>query len=643
MRAALALGIVRAIMATPPTSRPPASRAGANALGQQLQAAFGLHAQGRTAEAEAAAKRILKIAPKEPNALYLLGIIAHQAGDAKTAAQHFEKSYKADRNSVAALSGLGIVRLDQQRHGEAKGLFEKALKLQPGDPMLLNNLGLAQKGAGDLERACRSFEAAFKARPDFAAAALNLGETLGALGRPEAAERVYRSGLARDPGSPELNNAVAALLADRSDIDGALEVIERASADPRGRADPEIVRNHANLLINKNRLGAAEEVLRAGLEARPDAVTLLVDLGDLLRARGGEGETGEARKAEARALYERAASLGETRPETLAQPIALHRMAAALDQLKRYEDSFAYQMRAQSAWKRQAAERGRRYDRTEMARSAERTIEIFSEIPAPRADDPGGSPSTRPIFILGMPRSGTSLAEQILASHPDVFGAGELPTIPELIGAAMAESRSPWPDLARGLSDERRSELAARYLDALPEAAGDAPFVVDKLPPNFWYLGFIRLLFPRATIIHTMRHPIDVCLSIFTQRFSNDLLFDHDLSDLAHYYRQYRRLMDFWEGWEPALIPLSYERMVADQDGETRRLIERLGLAWDDRVLAFHETDRDVLTASRLQVRQPIYSSSVEKWRRYETGLTPLIEALGPLADYQAYLAARGL
>jgi hypothetical protein len=165
--------------------------------------------------------------------------------------------------------------------------------------------------------------------------------------------------------------------------------------------------------------------------------------------------------------------------------------------------------------------------------------------------------------------------------------------------------------------------------------------VVDKLPPNFWYVGFIRLIFPRATIIHTLRNPMDTCLSIFTQRFSNDLLYDHDLGDIAHYYGLYRELMAFWEGWDDRLLPIVYEEMVADQAGQSRALLEGVGLAWDDKVLDFHKTERDVLTASRLQVRQPIYRSSVEKWRRYEHELAPLHEALGPLADYDGYLRAR--
>jgi len=618
--------------------------AGASALGQQLQAAFGLHAQGRVEEAQAAATRILKIAPKEPNALYLLGIIAHQAGDPKSAAQHFEKSYKADRNSVAALSGLGIVRLDQKRYGEAKGLFAKALQLQADDAMLLNNLGLAQKGAGDLTAALESFRAALRAKPDYLTAAFNMGETLMLLGREGEAEQIYREGLRRDPRAPEFNNALAGILASRNRIDEALARLEVAAGEPGGDA-PDILQNLASLLINKNRLEEAEAALRRGLERHPNSIVLRIDLADVLKARGDA-----ARLAEAEALYaDVAESVADGRAPAEDSAMALHRIAKALDATKRYDAAFRFHSRAQAAWKAQAARRGQRYEPAETERLVAETQRVFEALPAPLPpprpdgpDDPGGaSASDRPIFILGMPRSGTSLAEQILASHPDVYGCGELTVIPELVAAAEEETGAAWPEAAARLTAERRADLAGRYLAALPEAARGARHTVDKLPPNFWYLGFIRLLFPKATIIHTLRHPIDTCFSIFTQRFSQDLLFDHDLGDLAHYYRQYRAIMAFWEGWEPDLIPLAYERMVADQAGETRRLLARLTLAWDARVLAFHETEREVLTASRLQVRQPIYTSSVAKWRRYEAGLAPLVEALGPLADYESYLAAR--
>eukprot|EP00752_Nemacystus_decipiens_P015824 g14134.t1 len=604
-----------------------------SALGQQLQAAFQLHAQGRAADAEAAARRILKIAPKEPNALYLLGVLAHQAGDAKAAAQHFEKSYKADRNSVAALAGLGIVRLDQQRYGEAKGLFEKALALQPGDPSLLNNLGLAQKGAGGLDAAAESFRAAVAANPDYSTAVANFADALRGLGRDAEAERALRDALRRAPEDGALNAGLGGMLASAGDMDGALERFETAYRALQGRVDPEVHRNYANVLIYKGRLDQAEALLRDAAGAYPDEVLTLVDLADLLRSRGDP-----ARKEEAQALYRRAAEIGGGLAKP--SPMALHRTAAALERLGRHRDSFRAQQRAQAAWREAAARIGKRYDRAAMEREAGRIRAVFEG--APKADPQIADRrllSDKPIFIVGMPRSGTTLAEQILASHPAVTGAGELPTIPALVQRLQEATGRPWPEAAAHMTPQLADELAQGYLATLPADAADTPHCTDKLPPNFWYVGFIRRLFPGARILHTLRHPLDVGLSIFSQRFGHDLLYDHDLEDIGHYYRLYWDLITFWRRWDPEIETLVYEEMVADQAGETRRLLERLDLPWDERVLAFHETERDVVTASYLQVRQPIYQGSVQKWRRYEAELQPLADALGDLADYEATLA----
>lgn len=604
-----------------------------SALGQQLQAAFQLHAQGRTAEAEAAARRILKIAPKEPNALYLLGVLAHQAGDAKAAAQHFEKSYKADRNSVAALAGLGIVRLDQQRYGEARGLFEKALALQPGDPSLLNNLGLAHKGGGALQAAAQSFRAAVAANPGYSTAVANYADALRGLGRDAEAERALRDALRRAPEDGALNAGLGGLLATAGDMDRALQHLEVAYRALAGRVDPDIHRNYANVLIYKGRLDEAEAVLRDAVAAHPDEALTLVDLADLLHSRGDS-----TRREEAQALYRRAAEVGVALAKP--SPMALHRTAAALERLGRHGESFRFQTRAQSAW-REAAERlGKRYDRAAMEREAAEIQAVFERTPKQESRLADRRLlSNKPIFIVGMPRSGTTLAEQILASHPAVTGAGELPTIPALVQRLQEATGRPWPEAAAHMTPHLADELAEGYLAALPAEAADTPYCTDKLPPNFWYVGFIRRLFPGARILHTLRHPLDVGLSIFSQRFGHDLLYDHDLEDIGHYYRLYWDLINFWRRWDPGVETLVYEEMVADQAGETRRLLERLGLPWDERVLAFHETERDVVTASYLQVRQPIYRGSVQKWRRYEAELQPLADALGGLADYEATLA----
>ncbi len=247
-----------------------------------------------------------------------------------------------------------------------------------------------------------------------------------------------------------------------------------------------------------------------------------------------------------------------------------------------------------------------------------------------------GSDSQRPIFILGMPRSGTTLVEQILASHPRVFGAGELNDLllmgnrlPEVLDAA-----EPFPQCAHLLTREASQDLATQYLDKLARLSCGAERVSDKMPGNFLRVGLIAALFPNARIIHCRRDPQDTCLSIYFQNFEGHHTYAYDLSNLGHYYREYERLMDHWRRVVPTpILDMPYEDVVADQEGMTRRLLEFCDLEWDERCLAFHESERSVHTSSFAQVRKPIYTSSVAKYKRYEKHLGPLRDALGIEAD----------
>jgi hypothetical protein len=234
-----------------------------------------------------------------------------------------------------------------------------------------------------------------------------------------------------------------------------------------------------------------------------------------------------------------------------------------------------------------------------------------------------------PIFIVGMPRSGTSLAEQILASHSLVHGCGELTSMNRLYHTAFNGKSHLGPQVA-GLSEGRRQELARIYLDELAELAGGRPYTTDKMPHNFLHVGFITRLFPNARIIHCERHPLDTCFSIFTNLFTGSHPYAYDLEELGHYYLGYQRMMAYWYEVLPGRIyTLNYERVVADTETEVRKLLEFCGLPFEQACLSFHENKRAVVTVSSTQVRQPIYKSSVEGWRRYENELAPLRAVLG--------------
>jgi hypothetical protein len=230
-----------------------------------------------------------------------------------------------------------------------------------------------------------------------------------------------------------------------------------------------------------------------------------------------------------------------------------------------------------------------------------------------------------------MPRSGTTLTEQIASSHSRVGGAGELRTLGDLM--RRLAGRGGYAEALAGLTRGQSRDLARNYLEALRQIGGPGERITDKMPHNFEDLGLIALLFPNARVVHCMRDPLDTCLSCFTHHFSENHGYNTDLSVLGQYYREYRRIMQHWREVLPLrMLDFSYEALIADQEGKSRELIAFLGLEWEDACLAFHANDRLVSTPSRWQVRQPIYTSSVKGWKKYEKHLGPLFEALGELA-----------
>jgi hypothetical protein len=245
-----------------------------------------------------------------------------------------------------------------------------------------------------------------------------------------------------------------------------------------------------------------------------------------------------------------------------------------------------------------------------------------------------GSDSRLPVFIVGMPRSSTSLVEQIIASHPQAFGAGELEAFSQMaadLPATLNSARS-HPDCVEDLDRVSVQTLSGRHLAYLGTLSQDAERITDKMPPNYLHLGLIHCLFPRAPIIHCQRDPVDTCLSLYMQalNFLGHYPYAYNQTNLGRYYRLYERLMEYWREALPApILEVKYEDMIADHETQIRRIIEFCDLPWDDRCLEFHTTERTVLTASHNQVRRPIYNSAVQRWKKYEKYLEPLLAALG--------------
>ena len=301
-------------------------------------------------------------------------------------------------------------------------------------------------------------------------------------------------------------------------------------------------------------------------------------------------------------------------------------LAKALDDAGDYARAFEHLLKGNALKRRQIS-----YDETGALELLHRIRTVFDSRLLDRFQG-AGHPSPVPVFVLGMPRSGSSLIEQILAGHPQIQGAGELTILEKMEAGGLYEPETlPYPQCISALDAEAFEQIGRSYLSRLPKIEDGKIRMVDKLPGNFLRIGLIRLILPNAKIIHTTRHPIDTCVSCYSKLFTNGLPFTYDLAELGRYYRGYSELMKHWRSVLPpgVMLEVAYEDVVDDLEGQARRLMEHCGVPWDDRCLSFHRTNRPVRTASVVQVRQPLFRSSLGRWRRYESGLGSLLDALG--------------
>jgi tetratricopeptide (TPR) repeat protein len=499
---------------------------------------------------------------------------------------------------AALLAGLG-------RYEASAGRYRDLLSRTPGNGRLHANLGHVLHCLGDFRASIEHCQRAVELEPQLPEAHLHLGNSLLALNALYEAEGAYRAGLGIAPDHAALHTAHA--MAERAvgRLADAEASTRRALAIRPDAADTLALLG--SLAIDHGRFDEAEELLRKALAIDPDLPEALTSLASVRKMSAAD------------APWRDAAERLLARGLPVAHAINLHHA------LGKYYDDIDERAAAfhQHRMGNELARRSRfRYDRAEMTQRVTRILAAFDR-EALAAPQPGAPASERPVFIVGMPRSGTSLTEQILASHPQVHGAGELLY---WIFAADAERAAPPAQRAA-----RIDELGRAYLEGLATEAPDAARVIDKLPVNFRHIGLIHAALPGARFIHLERNSLDTCLSIYFQGFSAAHPYATDFGDLAHYYHEYLRLMAHWRAVLPphSLLEVRYEDLVDDPEGWSRRMLAHIGLLWDPRCLEFHSTDRPVLTASNWQVRQPISKGSVGRWRRYEQFIRPLREALG--------------
>lgn len=493
---------------------------------------------------------------------------------------------------------------------DAEQFWKVAIARSPDYAEAHYNLGVVHYRRCDLDGAARYFARAVSLAPDHAAALNNLAAVLRKQSRLAEAETLLRRAVALEPANAGAHYNLGRILVELGQLDEARERFGRAiELKPRFA---EALRSQGSLAIEFGELTAALEYLDAAIEADPDLGAAYQDRGLIARAVRGAPWTGKLAAAWARR--------GSLPIETA---VALDfAMGKVREELGEYPAAFAAYAEANRL---HYAEHP--FDEASEERGLASTIGAFTpELYAKAAASPAAPPASEtrvPIFVVGMPRSGTTLVEQVLASHPDILGAGELRTLGELAGSLHAGSparadRPAWLGRLRALGEE--------YLTRVGRLSGARRFVVDKMPGNYRYLGLIPLMIPEARIISVRRDPLDTCLSCYATPFREGHEYSSDLRVLARQYLRYRRLMQHWGAVLPSgrLIEVNYEALVADLEGEARRLLGYVGLPWHENCLRFHENRRTARTASVAQVRQPLYASSVARWKRFETQLAPL-------------------
>ncbi len=431
--------------------------------------------------------------------------------------------------------------------------------------------------AGRWAEAARFFRDVVKARPDHAASWANLGALHMQSGDAENAAAALDKALALEPDSVPVLGNLANLRKQLGDNEGAVGFYRQA------------------------------------LVLAPENAQLWHDFTRVKRFRAGDADVTAMERLH-----------GDARLDDQGRMYAAFALAKAHEDMGEFDRAFGYL--AEGNRLRRAT---LRFDIDAERATFERLIRVFdAAFMAARADV--GDPDERPVFVLGMPRSGTTLIEQIVASHSQVFGAGELSDLSDVLGDAVPG----FPEAAAVLPGPSFQEIGKAYVNRVSKLAPGVKRITDKMPRNFLFLGMLALTLPNAKIIHCRRSPMDTCVSCFALHFPYGQEFSYDLAELGAYYRLYRRLMDHWHRVLPGrVLDVTYEDVVTDPEPHARRLIEFCALEWEDACLDFHTSRRQVTTASAAQVREPVHTRSVARWQRFARHLAPLREALGDYAD----------
>jgi tetratricopeptide (TPR) repeat protein len=601
-----------------------------------LSAANAEHAAGRLVEAERLASQVLARMPENTQARLLLGVLTGKTNRDAEALEHLKHVIQANPASFEALFWTSILFRRAKQFEEALTYAKKTVEVRPEDAHGQNNLGLCYLDLLRLDEAVECFRSASAIRPDMAPIQHNLGTALYMLGRDIDSAKAFDRAITLNPRAVDSFLSLGQVMLSQTNPSAAAECARRALSMSAATAAGHLLL--ASALVEDSRPAEAEPHLKRAIQLDPQDAQAQALLGMRFQSLGRFEEANEQlkksmasqpRQGFAYFAYAHNNKITEKdlpRLETMETLVAegglppreldfLHYgLGRSLESLGKYEraiqhfdeaNRIAYRIKFGDA----------EFDRAQYARNFDRIIETFSQDSLDHHQT-RGDPSDLPIVIVGMMRSGTTLTEQILSSHPMVGPAGEDRFWPQNWQRVLGKTPN-------SMAPSSLAAVASDYLKRLDKVAPGFSRVTDKMPANYEFLGPIHLSLPNARIIHMCRNPLDTCISIYTTPNRVPVEFAYNRDNIAFAYEQYQRLAAHWRAVLPAnrLLEIVYEELVADPEAVTRNILEFCGLEWDDACLHHERNDRNVITPSLWQVRQPMYSSSIGRWKRYEPWL----------------------
>jgi tetratricopeptide (TPR) repeat protein len=606
-----------------------------------LEQGFHWQQQGEITKARHFYLKVLAADGDNIFALNLMGVVSIKSGEILDAINYLQKALLLEKNDAETYSNLGLAYIEVKRLADAQKMFEQSLKINPQQAVVLNNLGNVFASLNEHNKALSCFDAAMKLDNGYIACINNMLVSLKALHLYDKALDLVNYALKHEPRNSVTINYQGEIYKQRIDYEKARACFECAI-----KIDNSIVAkiNLASVLKLMGQEQQAKVLLQEVLQIEPNNAEAANHLGVLFEQLGDFEQAANYFRlalthspAHASAYFQLSKlknqhltddevdSIKRLIDDELTLDIFKSSLFLALawhyDKQKCYEKSM-------SCFIQGKAIKAKTFPYDDKA-PAEYLALCKSLFPVKPVEIPQTQDDPLPIFVIGMPRSGTTLTEQILASHSKIYGAGELGYINELIAQAERLTEAKYPRCLPSLTTQQIIYLRQYYLNKMKTRCGDAQYFVDKNPLNYHSIGFIVLIFPEAKFIYCQRNAMDNCVSIFKLPFDDNQSYSHELSALGDYYLQHTKLMALWQACYPDhIICNEYEQTVADIEQQARKLLDFIGLPFEQAVLSFYENKRIVLTPSAQQVRQPIYNASINSWQRYGDALAPLFQLL---------------